>query len=405
MHPKDMKKTTFITLWGTFCYKVMPFGLKKAGATYQKALVTLFHNMMHKKIEVYVEDMIAKSRTEREHVPVLRKLFLRLRKFQLKHNPAKCIFGARSGKLLGFVVSEKGIEIDPDKVKAIPDLPPPRTQKEVRDVWNKECHEAFDKIKQYLSNTPVLSPSRPDKPLILYLTVFDNSMGCVLGQHDETGKKEKVVKGSAIADILASRALEDYESLNFDFPNEDLMYVAAAEEDSHENYPWKLNFDGASNAIELIEEFDSVTFCYLPRNENQMANALATLASMIKVNKSEDMNPIQISIYEAPAPCYSIEEEENDDHPWYQDILRYLKNREYPDHATENDTRTLRRLAIDYVLDGEILYKKGKDQVLLRTSTGEPPFSLVYRMEAVLPIEVEFSSLRVLAELKLDEAE
>ncbi|XP_040944203.1 uncharacterized protein [Gossypium hirsutum] len=115
--------------------------------------------------------------------------------------------------------------------------------------------------------------------------------------------------------------------------------------------------------LELIEEFDSVTFCYLPRDENQMADALATLASMFKVNKPEDMKPIQTSIHEAPAHCYNIDnEEEKDDHPWYNDILRYVKSREYPDHATENDKRTLRRLAIDYVLDEEILYKKGKDQ-------------------------------------------
>ncbi|KAG8474235.1 hypothetical protein CXB51_033721 [Gossypium anomalum] len=81
MHPEDMDKTTFITLWGTFCYKVMPFGLKNAGATYQRAMVTLFHGMMHKEIKVYVDDMIAKSRTKKEHIEVLRKLFLRLRKF------------------------------------------------------------------------------------------------------------------------------------------------------------------------------------------------------------------------------------------------------------------------------------------------------------------------------------
>ncbi|XP_016704280.1 uncharacterized protein [Gossypium hirsutum] len=118
--------------------------------------------------------------------------------------------------------------------------------------------------------------------------------------------------------------------------------------------------------LELIKEFDSVGFCYLPQDENQMADFLATVASMIKVNKPEDMKPIQISIHETPASCYSIEEEENDDHPWYQDILRYVKNREYPNRVTKNDERTLRRLAIDYVLDGEILYKRGKDQVLLR---------------------------------------
>ncbi|KAA3487391.1 RNA-directed DNA polymerase (Reverse transcriptase), Ribonuclease H-like protein [Gossypium australe] len=132
MHPEDMEKTTFITLWGTFCYKVMPFGLKNAGATYQRAMVTIFHDMMHKEIEVYVDDMIAKSRIEKEHIEILNKLFLRLRKFQLKLNPVKCTFGAQSGKLLGFVVNRKGIEVDLNKVKVIQELPPPHTQKEVR---------------------------------------------------------------------------------------------------------------------------------------------------------------------------------------------------------------------------------------------------------------------------------
>ncbi|KAA3473964.1 RNA-directed DNA polymerase (Reverse transcriptase), Ribonuclease H [Gossypium australe] len=95
--------------------------------------------------------------------------------------------------------------------------------------------------------------------------------------------------------------------------------------------------------LELIEEFDDITFCYLPRDENQMADALATLAFMIRVNKQEDVKPIQMSIYEAPVHCYNIEKEEKDDHPW-----------------------TFKRLASDYLLDGEILYKIRKDQVLLR---------------------------------------
>ena len=82
-------------------------------------MVTLFHDMMHKKIEVYVDDLIAKSREDESHVENLRKLIKRLRKFQLKLNPAKCIFDATSGKLLGFIVSRKGIEVDPDKIKAI----------------------------------------------------------------------------------------------------------------------------------------------------------------------------------------------------------------------------------------------------------------------------------------------
>ena len=110
----------------------MPFGLKNAGATYQRAMVTLFHDMMHKEIEVYVDDMIAKSKDEESHIPALRKLFERLRKYQLKLNPVKCTFRVKSDKLLGFVVSNKGIEVDLDKVKAIQDMPAPKTEREVR---------------------------------------------------------------------------------------------------------------------------------------------------------------------------------------------------------------------------------------------------------------------------------
>ncbi|KAA3479565.1 Integrase, catalytic core [Gossypium australe] len=411
MHPEDMEKTTFMTMWGPFCYKL---------------------------------------------------------------NPVKCTFGARSGKLLGFVVSEKGIEIDPDKVKAIQELPPLRIQKKVRGflrrlnyiarfisqltekcdpifrflkkhnsgVWHEKRQKTFDKFKHYLSNALVLMPPNLDKPLILYLAVLRNSIGCVLGQHDESGRKERVInylskkftecetryspieklcyaliwttlrlrqymlyhttwliskldplkymtestalngriarwqilpsefdivyvnqkaiKGSAIANFLASRALEDYEPLNFDFSNEDLMYVATIEEDSQKGHHWKLKFDGASNVVgndigavlvspngdhypftnmaeyeacvmgiratierkikvlELIEEFDDITFYYLPRDKNQMADALATLAPMVKANKQEDVKPIQMSIYETPVDCYNIkeEEEEEDDHTW-----------------------------------------------------------------------------------------
>jgi len=116
---EDREKTSFITPWGAFCYLVMPFGLINAGATYQRGMTKIFHDMMHKEIEVYVEDMIVKSGTEEEHVEYLLKMFQRLRKYKLRLNPNKCTFSVRSGKLLGFIVIQKGIEVDPNKVKAI----------------------------------------------------------------------------------------------------------------------------------------------------------------------------------------------------------------------------------------------------------------------------------------------
>ena len=85
--------------------------------------------MMHKEIEVYMDDMIAKSRTEGEHLINVRKLFEWLRKYQLRLNPARCTFGVKSGKLLSFIVSQRGIEMDADKVKAILDMLEPRIEK------------------------------------------------------------------------------------------------------------------------------------------------------------------------------------------------------------------------------------------------------------------------------------
>lgn len=132
MVEEDREKTIFITPWGTFCYKVMPFKLKNVGATYQRAMVTFFHDMIHKEIEVYIDDMIAKLKNEEDHVIHIQKLFEQLRKFKLRLNPAKWTFGVKLEKLLGFVVSQRGIEVDLDKVHTILDTPPPCSEKHVQ---------------------------------------------------------------------------------------------------------------------------------------------------------------------------------------------------------------------------------------------------------------------------------
>ena len=137
MAEENREKIGFITPWGTFCYRVMPFGLKNAGATYQRTMTTLFHDMIHKEMEVYVDDIIIKSKRAEDHLVDLEKLFERLRRYDLKLNPAKCAFGALAGKLLGFIISKKGIEIDPAKIKAIREMPVPKTQKDVKSFLGK----------------------------------------------------------------------------------------------------------------------------------------------------------------------------------------------------------------------------------------------------------------------------
>ena len=126
-----MEKTSFITPWGTYCYKIMPFGLKNVGATYQRVTTTLLHDLIHKEVEVYVDDMIVKSKHHEGHIPTLRKFFERIQFYKLWLNLKKCTFRVTSGKLLGFMVSQRGIKVDLDKIKAIVKMKPPRTEKEI----------------------------------------------------------------------------------------------------------------------------------------------------------------------------------------------------------------------------------------------------------------------------------
>jgi len=100
-------------------------------------MVTLLHDIMHKEIELHVDDMIAKSRTARDHLVDLRKRFKHIVKYRLRLNPNKCVFGASSRKLLSFIVSQRGIEVDPAKVQAIRDMPPPQTEKQIRSFLGK----------------------------------------------------------------------------------------------------------------------------------------------------------------------------------------------------------------------------------------------------------------------------
>ena len=94
--------------------------------------IALLHDMMHNKVEVYVNDMIVKSKDKGGHIINLRKFFKRIKEYRLRLNPQKCTFGVTTGKLLGFLVSIRGIEVDPSKIKAILEMPPPKNEKEIK---------------------------------------------------------------------------------------------------------------------------------------------------------------------------------------------------------------------------------------------------------------------------------
>ena len=115
MHPDDQEKTAFVTERGTFCYKVMPFGLKNAGATYQRLVNKMFAGMLGSTMEVYIDDMLVKSLLEQQHIEHLRQSFDILDKYGMKLNLTKCSFGVSSGKFQGYLVTQRGVEVNLDQ--------------------------------------------------------------------------------------------------------------------------------------------------------------------------------------------------------------------------------------------------------------------------------------------------
>ena len=221
MDEVDQVNTSFITSQGLFCYKVMSFSLKNAGVTYQRLVNHMFRPEIGRNMKVYVDDILVKSIDEEKHLDDLQETFDTLRRYNMKLNLSKCAFGVLSGKYLGFMVSHRGIEANPDKIQAILNMEPPRNIKEVQSLtgqvvalnkfvskatdkclpffkvlkkafeWTDECQKAFQDLKTYLTTAPLLSPSIPSEELYLYLVVSSHTMSLVL--IGEEGKIQKPV--------------------------------------------------------------------------------------------------------------------------------------------------------------------------------------------------------------------
>ena len=206
MDEEDQEKTSFITSQSLYFYKVMPFGLKNAGATYQRLVNRMFSHQIGRNVEVYVDDMLVKSKEEANYLDDLKETFSTLHKYNLKLNPTKCFFVVASGKFLGFMVSQRGIQANPDKVKVIIEVKSPKTLKEVQSLtgkvaglnrfvsramnkclpffkvlkkafqWTHEYEEALAKLKEYLMKPPFLSPLVMGEKLYLYLAMSNTTL-------------------------------------------------------------------------------------------------------------------------------------------------------------------------------------------------------------------------------------
>ncbi|XP_072054271.1 uncharacterized protein [Arachis hypogaea] len=236
MHRPDEEKTAFITLDGTYCYKVMPFGLKNAGATYQRLVNKIFRNLTGNKIEVYIDDMLAKTESGEQLTDDLKVIMNTLRKHQMRLNPTKCAFGMEAGKFLGFMITQRGVEANPEKCRAVLEMTSPKNLKEIQKLtgrltalsrflgasaqkaipffklmkkgtpfkWETECEEAFQHFKKVLTEPPILAKPQTGETLYLYLSITEEIIAAALIRENEK-KEQKPI-------YFISKVLQDTEA-------------------------------------------------------------------------------------------------------------------------------------------------------------------------------------------------
>nr|XP_016442432.1 PREDICTED: uncharacterized protein LOC107767847 [Nicotiana tabacum] len=218
-------------------------------------------------------------------------------------------------------------------------------RKDVATSWTKECQKAFDKIKEYLSKPPMLVPPKPGRPLLLYIFVLDGAFGCILGQHDETGRKEQAI-------YYLSKKFIPYEAWYSLLERTCCALTWIAQKLRHYSYllvhqvlrEWAIKNTKILPYLhcvqDLIKRFMKIIFKHVLRIQNEFVDALATLSSMIQHPDKNFIDPIPIEIRQQPAYCAHVEEKFYEN-PWFHDIKEYLDKGEYLENATHTQKRKL----------------------------------------------------------------
>nr|GEY78969.1 reverse transcriptase domain-containing protein [Tanacetum cinerariifolium] len=287
----DEEKTAFHTGHGVYCYTKMPFGLKNAGATYQRLMDKAFESQMGRNIEVYVDDLVVKSHTEAEMVRDIEETFQTLSKINMKLNLKKCSFGLAEKVFLRYVIIPEGIKPYSDKTTAVLQLPSPQTIKETLKKcikksdfrWTAEVEQAFQQLKQHLSDLPLLAAPKPQEELIMYLSATHGAISAVLmtergmaqtpvyHEHNITYRPRTSIKGQILADFLN------------EIPSNASQGVSVAETQEE---PWTLFTDGSScvdgsGAWLILTNPNEVEFTYVLRFQFAASNNEAEYEALI----------------------------------------------------------------------------------------------------------------------------
>jgi hypothetical protein len=217
MKEEDKANTSFITLFGTYCFIRMPEGLKNAGSTFSRLTKTVLESQMGRNIFTYVDGIVFASKNKEDHLADLAEMFANMRDARLRLNPEKCVFGVCQGKILGYLVSHRGIKANPTKIQAIINMTPPQSTRDVQCLtgrlaalnrfisrsterslpflktlhgakdfaWGLEQAAAFASLKQHLSDLAILTSPDPSLPLLLYIAASPYAVSATLVQEQD----------------------------------------------------------------------------------------------------------------------------------------------------------------------------------------------------------------------------
>ncbi|GJR03619.1 reverse transcriptase domain-containing protein [Tanacetum coccineum] len=343
----------------------MPFGLKNARATYQRLVDTIFEGQMGRNLEVYVDDMVIKSKTDPKMIKDVKETLLTLKKVNMKLNPKKCSFGMEEGKFLGYIVTSKGIRANPEKVKAVVNMPSLSNLKQMQRLsgklaalnrflskaaeralpcldtlkkctnkkdfhWTTEAEEAFQAMKKLIVELPTLTAPKKEEELMVYLSAANEAVSAVLLVEREGRHMEVVYRWSIQRTRIRSRSHPDRSR--------------------------------RSKKMHVFVD-SKLVISHIPSEENRKADALSKLAAvqcegLTKGVLIEELNERSVDTAEVNA---IIEEATR---TWMTPIQEYIKKKILPEDATE--ARTIREKARNYTIEEGVLYRKSYLGPLLR---------------------------------------
>ncbi|XP_050150474.1 uncharacterized protein LOC126625417 [Malus sylvestris] len=395
----------------------MPFELKNADATYQRAMNAIFHDLIGHNMEVYIDDIVVKSKTEEQHLIDLRQALTRIRIHKLKMNPKKCAFGVKAGNFLGFLVHQIGVEVDKNKARAIMESPSPTNKVQLQRLLGK-----INFLRIFIANLVVLVPPQRGKPLKRYISASDKSIGSLLAQNNEGGKEQAVYYLSRILTEVETRNDWEVDSsiIRIQLPKASgAGIVIINPQGIYHYYSFLLDYQGNTNnraeyealiigleilidleamevevfsdsklvinqlngefkcrhitmagyylaATQLLIYWDSnISVSYVPRGANLATNEMVQLASGMPIQERRYGLDAEIQRRNLPSILergfsldVMVQETEIED--WKSPIIHHLKD---PSSPTSKKNR---QQATKYVLWAKDLLRKTLDELLLK---------------------------------------